>query len=84
MILFSLFIILLLKELNEDDKKTALSELNAVQSVFNIVSNPVITNAWNNGQKLTVVGWMYEIESGKLRELDCSFSSIEDLNKINQ
>ncbi|ORY85792.1 carbonic anhydrase, partial [Neocallimastix californiae] len=73
-----------LHQLNEDDKKTALSELNAVQSVFNIVSNPVITNAWNNGQKLTVVGWMYEIESGKLRELDCSFSSIEDLNKINQ
>jgi len=71
-----------LERLNEEDKRTALSELNTVQSVFNIVSNPVISNAWANGQKLTVVGWMYEIESGKLRELDCSFESMDDLRKI--
>jgi carbonic anhydrase len=71
-----------LSTLCEDDKKTALSELNTIQSVFNIVSNPAITNAWAKGQKLTVVGWMYEIENGKLRELDCSFDKLDDLRKI--
>ncbi|ORX52539.1 carbonic anhydrase [Piromyces finnis] len=70
-------------KLPENEMKTALSELNTVQSVYNIVSNPAVTNAWSNGQKLTVVGWMYEIEHGKLRELDCTFSKLEDLKKIN-
>jgi len=64
--------------------QVALSELNAVQSVLNIVTNPVVTEAWEKGQKLTVVGWMYEIEKGRLRELDCTFEKLEDLQKLKQ
>ncbi|ORX84939.1 carbonic anhydrase [Anaeromyces robustus] len=73
-----------LKKLSDYDKKTALSELNTVQSVFNIVSNPVITEAWSKGQKLSVLGWMYEIETGKLRELDCRFESLDDIKKMKK
>ncbi|KAG4104290.1 carbonic anhydrase [Neocallimastix lanati (nom. inval.)] len=72
-----------LNQLKEDDKRTALSELNTIQSVSNIVTNPTVINAWEKGQKLTVVGWMYEIESGKLRELNCSFENLNDLKKID-
>ena len=64
--------------------QVALSELNAVQSVLNIVTNPVVTEAWEKGQKLTVVGWIYEIENGRLRELDCSFEKLEDLERLKK
>jgi len=71
-----------LSKLSEHDRKTTLSELNTVQSVYNVVSNPIIKHAWEKGQKLTVVGWMYDIETGKLRELDCCFDSLDDLKNI--
>lgn len=73
-----------LSGLSDEDMQVALSELNAVQSVLNIVTNPVVTEAWEKGQKLTVVGWMYEIEKGRLRELDCTFEKLEDLQKLKQ
>jgi len=73
-----------LSSLSEEDKTVALSELNTVQSVLNVVSSQPVIDAWTKGQKLTVVGWIYEIENGRLRELDCSFEKLEDLERLKK
>ena len=58
---------------------TQLSEANVSAQVGNIVKTDVITNAWaeaNAGEKgrkkVYVHGWVYDLESGRLRDLGCS------------
>ena len=40
------------------------------KQVENVVHTNVIQNAWANGKNVQVHGWVYELETGKLRDLD--------------
>jgi carbonic anhydrase len=39
------------------------------KQVENIVNTNIIQNAWANRKNVWVHGWVYELESGKLRDL---------------
>ncbi|KAI9244265.1 carbonic anhydrase [Helicostylum pulchrum] len=41
-----------------------LIELNVINSAENVCHSTIVQNAWQNGQKLTVHAWAYDIESG--------------------
>ena len=51
-----------------------LCELNVVEQVENVSQTPVVRDAWERGQKLTVHGWIYDVADGILQDLDVSLS----------
>jgi carbonic anhydrase len=46
-----------------------LVEENVKAQVANVLNSSIIQNAWMNGQDISVHGWVFEIESGQLRDL---------------
>ena len=59
-----------------------LVELNVFQQVMNICHTTIVQNAWARKQSLSVHGWVYDMETGKLKDLNCCFSSIEQIGEI--
>ncbi|KAI0673263.1 carbonic anhydrase [Trametes maxima] len=53
---------------------TALVEANVRSQVANIVQTDVITAAWAQGKDVEVHGWVYELETGRLRDLGISYT----------
>ena len=62
-----------------DQRADRLSELNVIEQVKNLGLTPVIQAAWQNGQKLSIHGFMFDLNSGLLRDLNVSVESIEDM-----
>lgn len=59
-----------------------LVELNVLSQVKNICHTTIVQGAWYRKQPLTVHGWVYHLDSGKLKDLACTFSSIDDVDAI--
>lgn len=67
---------------NENDRLNLLCELNVIAQVANVCHTPIAQNAWTRGQPLTVHGWVYSLEDGLLKDLDCSVDSIEQIPEV--
>lgn len=65
-----------LRVLSGEQKTNLLCELNVQEQVQNVSNTPIVQNAWQKGQELTVHGWIYNLEDGRLKDLDVSKSSI--------
>lgn len=60
----------------EDSKLRSkrLVELNVMHQVQNVCNSTIIQEAWFKNQPLSVHGWVYDLESGKLIDLECCYS----------
>ncbi|KAI0369588.1 carbonic anhydrase [Pilatotrama ljubarskyi] len=56
----------------EYEDLTELVEANVRAGVENIVQTDVLRNAWAEGKDVQVHGWVYELETGRLRDLGVS------------
>jgi len=66
----------------EPHKKTdLLCELNVAEQVKNVSRTTIVQNAWKKGADLTILGWIYNIKEGRLKDLQVSISSNEELNE---
>lgn len=61
--------------LAHEAKLDLLCELNVKEQVKNICDTTIVQNAWKQGKKLSIHGWIYSIENGILKDLDNSTSS---------
>jgi carbonic anhydrase len=62
--------------LPDDTARSAkLCELNVIEQVANVSSTTIVQDAWIRGQDLTVHGWIYGLQDGRLRDLKTSASS---------
>lgn len=59
-----------------------LVELNVIQQVQNIGHTNIVQNAWARNQLLTIHGWVYELTTGKLHDLHCCLTSLEEVENI--
>jgi carbonic anhydrase len=72
-----------LEQIQDDGERyNRLVELNVLQQVKNICHTTIVQDAWHRKQPLNVHGWVYDLESGKLRDLEIHLSSIEDVDTI--
>lgn len=62
----------------ESEKVNRLCELNVKAQVENVCYNPFVQQAWNDGQSLTVHGWIYNLEDGLLNNLDICIGSLKE------
>ncbi|KAI8974215.1 carbonic anhydrase 1 [Trametes punicea] len=54
------------------DDLTALIEANVREQVRNTAATDVVRSAWAQGRDVQVHGWVYELETGRLRDLGIS------------
>jgi carbonic anhydrase len=59
-----------LVNLDEQTKFNRLCELNVIEQVANVTSSPILQEAWERGQNVSVHGWIYGIDNGLLTDLD--------------
>ena len=64
----------LLDSLPEQRRPDTLCELNVIEQVVNVCQSTVVQEAWERGQRLSVLGWVYSVNDGLLRDLQMSVS----------
>lgn len=68
----------------EDQKQRSsrLVELNVMQQVLNVCHTNIVQEAWHRDQPLYIHGWVYEMETGLLKDLNCCYSGIDQVEPI--
>lgn len=62
-----------LKDINNmDDRFAKLCELNVIEQVKNVCNTSILQSAWQEGQTISVHGFIYDIENGLLKDLAVS------------
>jgi carbonic anhydrase len=56
-----------------------LCELNVIEQVSNVCQTTVVRDAWSRGQALSVHGWIYGLDDGRMRDLEISVSASDSL-----
>lgn len=64
---------------SEAEACNRLCELNVIEQAANVCCTTIARDAWKNGQKLSVHGWIYDIADGLLRDLSFTVSSDEEM-----
>lgn len=59
-----------------------LVELNVLQQVMNVCHTTIVQEAWFRHQELSVHGWVYDMESGSLQDMNYCFSNIDQVESI--
>ncbi|SQI36937.1 Carbonic anhydrase 2 [Leminorella richardii] len=72
----------LIGELPPEKRANLLSEINVVEQVYNLGHSTIVQSAWKRGQKVLIHGWVYDVQDGKLRDLEISASSRESLELL--
>ena len=67
---------------DQKERYNRLVELNVMQQVLNVCHTTIVQGAWTRGQPLWVHGWVYDLASGILKDLDCCVSSIDQVEAI--
>lgn len=55
---------------SEKERANRLCELNVITQVGNVAQTTIVRNAWEQGQDLTLHGWIYSLEDGIVRDLN--------------
>ncbi|TLS75269.1 carbonic anhydrase [Mariprofundus erugo] len=64
-----------LSALDKEARWDRLAELNVKAQVHNICRNTIVREAWKRGQEVNVIGLIYNIHDGLLKQLGLEFSS---------
>ena len=56
-----------------------LCELNVAQQVANVSHTNIVQNAWDQGQELTIHGWIYDIHDGLLKQITPTIDSVAQI-----
>ena len=73
---------LLRAEPDEHRREALLCELNVLEQTLNVCNSVAVRNAWSRSQPLTIHGWIYRLGDGRLRHLDVSVSSAQQLEGL--
>jgi carbonic anhydrase len=68
-----------LKDLDETKAKDRLCELNVIEQVRNLARTTIIRDAWQNGQEVTLHGFVYGLHNGLINDLGIDISSFHEL-----
>ena len=63
----------------EARRHDALCELNVIEQVRNVCQTSTVQEAWARGQILAVHGWVYGVKDGKLRDLNVTIASADEM-----
>lgn len=72
-----------LSRLTDDHQRhDRLCELNVVEQVYNVCNTTLVQTAWQQGQPLSVHGWVYSLRDGLLRDLGVVTTGLEEVEPV--
>lgn len=69
-----------IKDMNQ--RVDRLCELNTIKQVQHVCHTRSVQEAWENGQKVHVHGWIYNLNDGRLNDLNVTCTSTNDVEEI--
>lgn len=67
---------------DENMKLNRLVELNVIEQVYNLCKTTIVQNAWREREDLEVHGWVIDLSTGLVKDLQVTAKSSENLGKI--
>lgn len=67
---------------SQEAKVNRLIELNVKEQVFNLCTTSIIQNAWKERNDLAIHGMVINIGTGELTNLNCTFTSNDELGEV--
>lgn len=67
---------------DEAERINRLVELNVVEQVYNLCKTTIVQNAWKVRSDLEVHGWIIQLDTGFVKDLNVSCSNADNLGKI--
>lgn len=61
------------------ERLKALVKLNVKSQALNLARMPVVQKAWRSGQELVIHGWLFDLGTGLLEDLDACYDGPEGL-----
>lgn len=74
----------LLDSLPESRRADSLCELNVIEQVLNVCHSTVVREAWERSQPLSIVGWVYSLKDGLIRDLQMSVGGPDETSAAVQ
>ncbi|ORY04098.1 carbonate dehydratase [Basidiobolus meristosporus CBS 931.73] len=71
-------------KLEQSEQENLMVELNVANSVNVLCQTPILQNAWAQGQPITVHGWSYSFENGRIYDLNIQIASPNDIEKTDE
>jgi len=65
-----------------DARMDRLVQLNVLEQVHNVCSTTTVQAAWNEGQPLSVHGWIYRLSDGLIRDLGFRVDGPEGIDAV--
>jgi carbonic anhydrase len=69
---------------DKDQRGRRFVERNVMKQVEDLCNTSIVQNAWQKGQPLHIHGWVYDISDGIIKDLEVTYTCVEDLSKIYQ
>ncbi|HEY3403330.1 MAG TPA: carbonate dehydratase [Ohtaekwangia sp.] len=64
---------------DEEKRFNRFAELNVIEQVFDLSKTSIIQNSWRDRKQPIIHGWIYDIRTGIIKDLEVSFESHESL-----
>lgn len=71
----------LLGDISQEQRLDILSELNVIEQVYNLGHSTILQSAWKAGQKVSIHGWVYGLDDGKLNDLEITATNRGNLEQ---
>jgi carbonic anhydrase len=65
-------------------KMDRLCELNVIDQVVGLSQTTIVRSAWRNCRDLSIHGWIYSLEDGRLRDLNVTVASAAEADDLHQ
>ncbi|GAA5958123.1 hypothetical protein JCM21900_002918 [Sporobolomyces salmonicolor] len=62
----------------DDFSLAELTDTHVAETVSAVANSDIVKAAWAEGRELTVHGWVYHVETAKLRDLECGWKGINE------
>ena len=67
---------------DENVRVNRLVELNVLEQVYNLCKTTIIQNAWKERDDLEIHGWVIDISTGYVKDLDISCRNTDNMGKV--
>ncbi len=59
-----------------------MCELNVKAQVNSLCRTKILQRAWQRGQQISVHGWVYGLSDGRVKDLNCTVSGLEQVETL--
>jgi carbonic anhydrase len=71
-----------LETLPLEEQVNRMCELNVQAQVNNLCRTKIVQRAWQRDQPLAVHGWVYGLEDGLIKDLDCTITGLDQVETL--